>query len=390
MDKHTKTAILQHIVKVTHVAIRVFNTSTQIHYYGQEHREESFANEAKTVSLLKKMAKPGVPIILGWHSVCYALIEDRMSLYYLIGPLTTGLDAARLPQVNIQIKQLPNTPSCDTDVWFDELSLLQNTLTNSSIQATDIYQANNIGAVEVHENALRTTAYFYNNQENNFKHNPYDQEVRELKSIEEGNIERLNDSMHETFDGEFATLGPTKLRSMKNLAIVDLALIARAAIKGGLDYEQSFSINDQYIRSVEMAETVEDAGALALEAKVKYTQLVHDLNQNTDTNRLIKRSKQYVQTHLHDAITLGIVANYCYVSPQYLSKIFHSSQKMTFQSYVTQQKIEATKRDLIYSHASISEIATNFNYSSASHYSAVFKRATKTTPSAYRNMYGKI
>ncbi|KRM09278.1 AraC-type DNA-binding protein, response regulator [Paucilactobacillus suebicus DSM 5007 = KCTC 3549] len=181
---------------MTHAEVRVFNTSTQIDYYGQKRREKSFVNEANIVSLLKKKAKPGVPIIFGRHSVCYALIADRMSFYYLIGPLTTGLDAARLPQVNIKIEQLSHTSSCDTDVWFDELSLLQNMLTNSPIQGTDIYQANNIGAVEVHENALRTTAYFYNNQENNFKHNPYDQEVRELKSIEEGNIERLNDSMH--------------------------------------------------------------------------------------------------------------------------------------------------------------------------------------------------
>lgn len=54
MDKHTKAAILQHIVRVTHAEVRVFNTSTQIDYYGQKRREKSFVNEANIVSLLKK------------------------------------------------------------------------------------------------------------------------------------------------------------------------------------------------------------------------------------------------------------------------------------------------------------------------------------------------
>lgn len=246
---------------------------------------------------------------------------------------------------------------------------------------------------KIRNNDAQIARYSSDNQENEFVHNPYDQEVRELRSVTEGNLSALNESIHESYEGNFATLGPTKLRSLKNLAIVDLALLARAAIKGGIDYEQSFTINDQYIRSVEQANNVQDVIALSLQAKIQYTELVHDINypvEKTKTNLIIKRCKKYIQTHLHNKIHLEKLAKYCNVSEQYLSKIFHNTQQTTVNEYIQREKIEASKRDLIYTDSPINTIALNFAYASTSHYGSVFKRIIGMTPLKYRNTFGKV
>ncbi|WP_143806135.1 helix-turn-helix transcriptional regulator, partial [Oenococcus oeni] len=89
-------------------------------------------------------------------------------------------------------------------------------------------------------------------------------------------------------------------------------------------------------------------------------------------------------------IHLEKLAKYCNVSEQYLSKIFHNTQQTTVNEYIQREKIEASKRDLIYTDLPINTIALNFAYASTSHYGSVFKRIIGMTPLKYRNTFGKV
>ncbi|MFT8618086.1 MAG: AraC family transcriptional regulator, partial [Lentilactobacillus hilgardii] len=319
------------------------------------------------------------------QEVLALVINDNLN--YLIGPIFIEEHGEKFHQT------LLKTSVIQMDFLCEELCLLQNVISGGQLSTNDVFVQNQLYEKEIQQNEASLTESLFANQEYEFIHNPYDQEVRELSSVQNGDLEKLNDSLQEVFEGHFPVLGPNKVRSMKNLAIVDLALLARAAIKGGLDYEKSFSINDQYIRSVESLTNSSEITALTLQAKRTYTELVHELIHNdfkTSSNVIIKRCKVYIQTHLHTKITLNKLAKHCCVSTQYLSRTFHKTQAQTLIQYMQHEKIEATKRELIYTNDKISAIAVDYGYSSASHYTMVFKQLNHITPTAYRSTHGKI
>ena len=59
----------------------------------------------------------------------------------------------------------------------------------------------------------------FQRQENEAIHNPYEQELRELYSIEQGDEETLAQSISETYEGDFGVLAKDPLRSHKNLVM---------------------------------------------------------------------------------------------------------------------------------------------------------------------------
>lgn len=380
--RETVDVVLDYLLRVMHVPIQVYENQKLVCHLGQQTGEVALVNETVVTDdwLLHVTSQyPQLRQLSDGRSVGLVSIQK---ITYVLGPILIA-DRDVTPS-HIQV--------CDTDFWLEGLCLLHNVLHGSNIRPSDLYIKNKLSRVEQEMNAVQTVKLFETNQENTFIHNPYDQELRELNSVATGDIEGLQESLHESFEGAFARLGPNELRSMKNLAIVDLALLARAAIRGGLNYEQSFTINDQYINSVELARSIQDVGALGLQAKMEYTQLVHDIrNKATSvTNRIIRKSQTYIQTHLHTTLTLNEVSKHCDVSPQYLSRLFKQTQHVRFSEYVQSEKINASKRDLIYSRHEISTIAFDYNYSSASHYAAVFKNYVGLTPREFRDINGKV
>lgn len=379
---------LDFLVQTLHAPIRIFENKFFKKYWQHTPHSDSIMENSEFID---KIINP--PHLINCPQLFFLNSQEVLALVinnnssYLIGPIAIE------GQVEKYHQTLLKTSVIQMNFLCEELCLLQNVISGGRLSTNDVFAQNQLYKKRIQQNEKSLTESLFTNQEYEFVHNPYDQEVRELSSVQNGNLEKLKDSLREVFEGHFPVLGPNKLRSMKNLAIVDLALLARAAIKGGLDYEKSFSINDQYIRSVESLTNSSEIMALALQAKKTYTKLVHDLihdNFKMGSSLIVKRCKVYVQTHLHTKISLTKLAKHCRISAQYLSRIFHKTQTETLIEYIQHEKIEATKRELIYTNDKISEIAVDYGYSSASHYTMVFKRLNHITPTTYRSTYGKL
>lgn len=68
----------------------------------------------------------------------------------------------------------------------------------------------------------------------------------------------------------------------------------------------------------------------------------------------------------------------------YLSNLFSESTGVTIEKYIIHQKIERAKELLVYGELTLSEIADDIGYSSASHLSAQFKKITGLTPRHFK------
>ena len=71
----------------------------------------------------------------------------------------------------------------------------------------------------------------------------------------------------------------------------------------------------------------------------------------------------------------------------YLSRLFSSVEGITIEKYIARQKIEKVKELLFYDELSLSEIAFQMDYSSASYLSTQFKKETGMTPTQFKNMH---
>lgn len=219
-------------------------------------------------------------------------------------------------------------------------------------------------------------------------HNPYDQEEREFLSIEQGDSEGLRRALAEKRTGTMTgKLADSPLRSAKNIGIVILTLASRAAIRGGLDPETSFTVEDAYAQQLEKTETEEEVDKLAREAEFYYTSLVAKLRQAKRDDDLTARCKNYIQQHIQEPLRLSTIANDFNLSTDYLSAHFSQITGIPLKEYILQEKIRQAADMLRYTDEPINIISSYLSFSSQSHFGSVFQKYTGLTPKKYRNKY---
>lgn len=104
----------------------------------------------------------------------------------------------------------------------------------------------------------------------------------------------------------------------------------------------------------------------------KIKTLIIDLVQNKN-NDLKSNLSDYLSQELHQDYNT-------------LSNLFSEVENCTIEKYFINQKIEKVKELIIYDELSLSQIAYSLNYSSVSHLSNQFKKATGFSPTYFKNL----
>ena len=286
-------------------------------------------------------------------------------------------------------------PQVNPDDYLEDILFLNHMITGVESTTEQIIETNclnhdHTGKVQKHFNDI-----LFENHENNVHHNPYDQEMREFGSIENGDLIQLEKSLQEDYDGTIGTLAKDPLRNLKNLGIVLVTLASRAAIRGGLSPEISFSLSDSYIQQIEECKDLALVAPLAHKAEFQYAEMVHEIKEKQkgilkkQKNPRINKCKDFIFSHLHDRITLEDLAVEADCNPNYLSQLFKECEGISISGYILQEKINRAKNLLIYSDYSYIEIATYLGFSSQSHLGTQFKKHTGYTLRQYREIYGR-
>lgn len=232
----------------------------------------------------------------------------------------------------------------------------------------------------------------FTNRELGIAHDPYDQELREMTSIEQGDLESLRQSLSERHFGKVGRLAKDDLRNAKNLAIVNVTLACRAAIRGGVMPEISFSLSDALIQDIEECTDTAAVNQLTTALKYQYARMVCDIQTSQKTaqreNYHVKRCKDYIFTHLHGKLTLTEISNALSLNASYLSNLFFQCEGISVTKFIRREKINLAKNLLMYSNYTYSEIAAYLGYSSQSHLGAQFKKTAHMTLREYREIYG--
>lgn len=287
-----------------------------------------------------------------------------------------------------------SAPECEFSDFTSHVLLVYNLLHTSFLSLDDLVTANCMdGSME--DTIMEDFASLvFDRREQEQPHNPYDQELREFSSIEHGDMEMLRRSLQEDYTGKIGTLAKDEVRHMRNRGIVVITLASRAAIRGGVLPEVSFSMSDVFIQKLEEESDTAVLLNMMHQFEFKYAEMVADLNSQKagrprkDQNPRVDQCKDYIFKHLHEKIRIQDIADELYLNANYLSEIFRQHEGITITDFILQEKVGLTKNLLSYSPYSYSEIAAYLGFSSQSHLGKVFKKHTGMTLKQYRDRFG--
>lgn len=331
------------------------------------------------------------------YQVLYAYLEAG-NFYFLIGPVRC---ASKL-RLNIHMENAAITDSdlqsvfcCEFSHFCSTLLLMCNLFRKEIITQDDLVYKNCVEQITNSEVMKAYSALFFQRQESQEPHNPYDQEIREFTSIEQGDVEMLKESFHEDYAGKIGVLSKNKLRNAKNLGIVLITLASRAAIRGGMIPEIAYSMSDVFIQRIEEMTDIVVVDTMVRQFEMEYTKAVAKIRaQNEKTPKKIhsiwvEECKDYIFKHLHEKIRVQDIADSLHLNSSYLSDLFKQQESVTLTDFILKEKVKLAKNLLIYSTYSYIEIATYLGFSSQSHLTKVFKDYTGVTLRQYREQYGK-
>lgn len=360
--------------------------------------QDTYIKDKEFLGFLLESLPQGVPCLRSIRQKdIYGIVTGRNAIY-IVGPVSFASPVYLNCDYNELILEEEiekYVPQVNPDDYLEDILFLNHMITGVESTTEQIIETNCLN----HDHTVKVQKHFndilFENNENNIHHNPYDQEMREFGSIENGDLIQLEKSMQEDYDGTIGTLAKDPLRNLKNLGIVLVTLASRAAIRGGLSPEISFSLSDSYIQQIEECKDLALVAPLAHKAEFQYAEMVHEIKEKQkgilkkQKNPCINKCKDFIFSHLHDRITLEDLAAEADCNPNYLSQLFKECEGISISGYILQEKINRAKNLLIYSDYSYIEIATYLGFSSQSHLGTQFKKHTGYTLRQYREIYGR-
>lgn len=176
------------------------------------------------------------------------------------------------------------------------------------------------------------------------------------------------------------------LKDVKIRCIELLSLISRALIEGGLDSQLAISKLEKYYEKINLANDI-DIMFIDIETiVVELVDLIFILGKDRHTG-LLRKARQYIVENYSKHILIEDVAEHVLISASYLSNLFKTKLNCTVNEYITRVRVEESIELMKDRGRSIQDISHCVGFSSASHFTKVFKKYIGVTPIHYRNKF---
>lgn len=220
-------------------------------------------------------------------------------------------------------------------------------------------------------------------------HNTFDQEQAILNIVRRGDTDALREWIASAPAIRGGILAGEQLRQRKNMFIVTVTLVSRAAIRGGMDVDDAFSYSDFYIQQCEPLSSPEAITNLQYRMVLDYTERVERLRSGRQPTKLTLDVANYIHHHMSERITAERIAEELFLSRPYLSRRFKQEAGESLTDFILKEKTEEAKRLLRYSDKSLTAISNYLGFSSPGHFSRVFRKYASMNPGEYRLKYIK-
>ena len=243
------------------------------------------------------------------------------------------------------------------------------------------------GMAVVDEAKLRYLDFL--SREDRVRHHRYVEEMKQYDLMRSGDISAISESTRLWDSGLYGYLSDDPLKNAKYRFVTTITLATRFAIEGGMDEEDAYNASDLYIQDLDNCKTPDDVRRLHTDMMTFFTWAMADMQKAETHSKAVNECMDYIHYHLHEKITVSILAEHVHLNPTYLSELFVRETGTSLSQYITDKRMEAAENMLKYSEYSFNEIAQILAYRSQSHFAKVFKKHSGMTPGEYRNKYAQ-
>lgn len=220
-----------------------------------------------------------------------------------------------------------------------------------------------------------------------FTRTPFRSEFERYMVIQSGDVERVKSSfaaIRSNFQEGKGTLSDNPVRNLMYHFVVAVALISRVCVEGGLGHDVAYTLSDIYIQRADKCTECEQILDIFEEMRIDFAERMRDLKKDKVISIHVRKCIDYIYEHLHEDLSIKVLAEYVGLNQTYLSKLFQKETGRTIKEFVTHEKVTTAENLLKYSEFSYLDISLALGFSSQSAFISVFKKINGITPKKYR------
>jgi len=216
---------------------------------------------------------------------------------------------------------------------------------------------------------------------------PLEKENELLNAISLGDFRKAGGPLNDIL-GQILFQSGGDLSVLRSRVVELTVLLSRAALKGSANMDAIFGLNYNYLREIDALGTLDDIVEWLYGVTRRFTQHVFEYPRDRKDD-ISARAISFIRNNFSEKITLKDVADHVYMSPTYFCKIFKDKTGRTPGMFITDVRIDESRKLLRDQRVNISDIPGLVGFVSQSYFSRVFKKAEGCTPGKYRQNYEK-
>lgn len=177
-------------------------------------------------------------------------------------------------------------------------------------------------------------------------------------------------------------------RNLRYLSVQALAFFTQVLLNLGISVDLAFFLLDFFNKQINSLRSVNSLLAYQNHMLQVYLNQVQK-HRERNFSPPIQRAVNYVRQNTKYRLSLGHIAKYADVHPNYLSQKFSQEVGVTLSQFIGNERMSSIKSYLVETDIPLSEIAKRFSFSSNSYFSTYFRKHTGMSPSRYRKEHRK-
>ncbi len=168
----------------------------------------------------------------------------------------------------------------------------------------------------------------------------------------------------------------------KRNKIFEILALANHALQLDSQSETKFFNYSEYIKKfmeLEGDQLIE----LAYQSFIQITSYVKPQTSIDYSNHVVKATREYLENHYADDISLEDMAEQVNISPQYFSKLIKKTTGFNFIDWLSMLRVKKAKELLTNSNLNVKEVCFMVGYKDPNYFSRIFKKRIGITPSEY-------